>query len=130
MIRETRPEILFVPYLFDMHQDHRELARAFSVAWRTSTPEGCGIRQIYAYETVSETHWGFPGLEPAFSPNVWIDISPYLNQKLESLRCFESQMQPYPAARSLQAVESLARFRGTQVGVEAAEAFVLLRHLW
>jgi len=130
MIRDTRPDVLFVPFLFDMHHDHRELVRAFSVAWRPSSPEGRNIRQILAYETVSESHWGFPGLEPAFAPNVWIDISRYLPKKLESLKCFESQMQPSPATRSLQAVEALARFRGSQIAVEAAEGFVLLRQIW
>ncbi len=130
MIQDTKPDLLFIPFLFDMHHDHRELARAFSVAWRPSSADGRRIRKILAYETVSETHWGFPGLEPAFSPNVWVDISDFLSRKLESLRCFESQMQLYPAARSLQAVEALARFRGIQVGVEAAEGFVLVRDVW
>jgi N-acetylglucosamine malate deacetylase 1 len=38
-------------------------------------------------------------------------------------------MRPWPHARSLEALEHLARWRGAQVGVEAAEAFCLLRQL-
>ncbi len=38
-------------------------------------------------------------------------------------------MRPSPHARSLEALEHLARWRGAQVGVEAAEAFCLLRQL-
>jgi hypothetical protein len=38
-------------------------------------------------------------------------------------------MRDWPHSRSLEAVEHLARWRGAQVGVQAAEAFCLLRHL-
>ena len=42
---------------------------------------------------------------------------------------YATEMRPWPHARSLEALEHLARWRGAQVGVEAAEAFCLLREL-
>ena len=42
---------------------------------------------------------------------------------------YSSEMRPWPHARSMEALEHLARWRGSQVGVDAAEAFCLLRQL-
>lgn len=129
LVEEVRPERLYVPFPFDLHKDHRELFHSFSVAWRTSSPAGRGIREILAYETQSETHWNAPYLEAGFLPQVWTDITHQLERKLSALACYRSQVRPAPDARSLEAVEALARWRGAQVNVPAAEAFVLLRRL-
>lgn len=124
---EVEPEMVLAPFQFDLHDDHRRLFEACSVAWRPSSVVGRAIHTIYAYETPSETHWNFANVEPGFMPNVWIDVSDHLDTKLLALRCFESQIDPAPGARSLQALEALARFRGSQMHMHAAEAFVLVR---
>ncbi len=124
---EVEPQTVFVPFPFDLHEDHRRVFAAASVAWRPTTAMGRRIEAVYAYETPSETHWNAHTIEPGFSPNVWMDISDHLSTKLEAFSCFESQVQEPPAARSLVALESLARWRGSQVHVDAAEAFVLVR---
>jgi LmbE family N-acetylglucosaminyl deacetylase len=121
------PEMVFVPFQFDLHEDHRRLFAACSVAWRPSSAVGRRIRAVYAYETPSETHWNFANVEPGFVPNVWIDISDHLDTKLRALRCFASQVDAFPGARSVEALEALARFRGSQMHLAAAEAFVLVR---
>jgi LmbE family N-acetylglucosaminyl deacetylase len=123
----AEPEMVFVPFQFDLHEDHRRLFTACSVAWRPSSAVGRRIRTVYAYETPSETHWNFANVEPGFVPNVWIDISEHLDTKLKALRCFESQIDAFPGARSVEALEALARFRGSQMHLAAAEAFVLVR---
>lgn len=130
ILEEVRPEVLFVPFQYDLHQDHRSLFHAFSVAWRPSSEVGRVVREIYCYETVSETHWNFPNVEPGFLPNVWMEISDTLEIKLRALACFESQVRPAPDARSLEAVQALAVWRGSQAGMKAAEAFVLVRRLF
>jgi len=129
IVAKIRPDTLFVPYRWDVQEDHRHLVHASNVAWRPHTDFGKGIREIYMYETVSETHWHIAGVEPPFDPNVWIDISEHLSTKLLALRCYQSQMHPFPYARSIEAVEYLARWRGSQVSCMAAEAFVLVRKL-
>jgi LmbE family N-acetylglucosaminyl deacetylase len=127
VMRAVSPDVVYVPFLYDVHKDHRELAHSFSVTWRPCTETGRKIREVFAYETVSETHWNLPYLEPGFFPNHWVDVGGYLHKKLEALECFTSQMRPFPDARSLEAVEALARWRGSQMGLCAAEAFVMLR---
>lgn len=127
VFEDVRPSVVFVPFQFDLHEDHRRVFEAASVAWRPSTDVGRGVQRVYAYETPSETHWNFQSAEPGFLPNVWIDISDHLDTKLEAFRCFESQVQPEPGARSIQALESLARWRGSQMHMWAAEGFMLVR---
>jgi len=127
VVRTVRPDVLYVPFPFDLHKDHRELFHSFSVAWRPSSEVGSGIKEIYSYEVMSETHWNVPYVEPGFLPNVWIDISKHLEKKLEALNCFRSQICSAPHARSIEAIRALAIFRGAQAGVPASEAFVTVR---
>ena len=47
----------------------------------------------------------------------------------KAIMAYSSEMRAWPHARSLEALEHLARLRGAQVGLEAAEAFSLLRQL-
>lgn len=129
VIEETRPERLYVPFLFDLHRDHRELFYSFSVHWRSYLPMGQAIREVYCYETPSETHLSAPYLEPAFAPNTYVNISDFLTAKMKAVACYDSQQQAAPLPRSTQALTALAQLRGSQIGVEAAEAFVLVRKL-
>lgn len=129
VLKELEPDVLYLPFPLDLHLDHRILFQAFTVASRPHTPRGQAVREIYAYETQSETHWNPSYLEAGFLPNVYVDITPYLGAKLKAMACYESQLQDFPHARSLEGLKALARFRGSQVSVEAAEAFVLIRQL-
>ncbi len=130
VLQRVRPDVLYIPFLYDLHKDHRELAHSFSVAWRPNSELGRSVREIFAYETVSETHWNMPYMEPGFLPNQSVDITRHLDKKLQSLRCFKSQMRDFPDARSVEAVDALARWRGSQMHLPAAEAFVVIRRWW
>jgi LmbE family N-acetylglucosaminyl deacetylase len=129
VLDQVRPEVLLVPFALDLHKDHREIFNAFAVAWRPNSPAGRAVREIYAYETLSETHWSVPYVEQGFLPNVHIDISATLETKLRALACYKSQICPAPATRSLEAARAQAVWRGAQIGVAAAEAFVLIRRI-
>jgi LmbE family N-acetylglucosaminyl deacetylase len=99
------------------------------VHWRPYLPIGHTIREVYTYEVVSETHLNMPYVEQTFVPNRWVDVSDFIDLKMKALACYESQLQPHPAARSLEAVRALATWRGASIGVAAAEAFVIVRQL-
>lgn len=129
MVERIQPDVLYVPFPFDLHKDHRELFHASSVAWRSSSPIGRQIRAVYCYEVQSETHWNAPYVEAGFTPNVWVDISAHLETKLGALACYQSQIKPAPDARSIEAVRALATWRGSQQGMFAAEGFVAIRLL-
>jgi LmbE family N-acetylglucosaminyl deacetylase len=81
---------------------------------------------VLAYETLSETHWNVPGVEPAFVPEFFVDISQQMEKKTAALAKYESQLSEAPS-RSIDAVTALARFRGSQNGCFYAEAFKVVR---
>ncbi len=129
IVETTKPDRLYLPFAFDLHRDHRELFYSFAVQWRAYLPLGGAISEVYCYETPSETHLGPSYLEPSFAPNVYVDISAQLERKLTALDCYASQKQASPLPRSREAMTALARLRGSQIGAEAAEAFVLIRKI-
>ncbi len=129
IVERVQPDVLYVPFPFDLHKDHREVFHSLSVAWRASSPTGRRIREVHCYEVQSETHWNVPYVEAGFLPNRWVDIGATLETKLEALACYKSQVRPAPDARSLEAVRALAVWRGAQMGAGAAEAFVTVRSL-
>ena len=129
IIDAADPEVLFVPFPFDLHSDHREVFHAASIAWRPYLESGRRIREVYCYEVLSETHLNIPYVEQGFTPNCWFDISDQLEAKLTAFAAFRSQMQEAPLPRSLEALRAMAIWRGSQIGVRAAEAFVLVRNL-
>lgn len=128
LLARTRPDWLLLPHPGDRHEDHRQV---FAAAMVASRPDGRRHRvaRIACYETVSETHWSAPGIEPAFEPNWFVDVSETLETKLRAMACYASQLEAGIPARSLEAIEALARFRGSVVGVQSAEAFQIIRDL-
>lgn len=117
------PDAVFIPFP-DRHIDHRIIFDASLVACRPNTQ--IAPKLVMAYETLSETHWNAPGIEPAFVPEVFIDITSEFADKKKALSCYESQIKGV-GSRSLDAVEALAKFRGSQNGFLFAEAFKLVR---
>jgi LmbE family N-acetylglucosaminyl deacetylase len=85
------------------------------------------VKKLLSYETLSETEWSPPFGEEAFVPTVFIDISDYLQAKLEAMACYASQLQAPPNPRALESLENLAKMRGSVIGTAAAEAFMLVR---
>ena len=126
-IAHHQPHVVYVHHAGDLNVDHRRLHEAVVTACRP-TP-GQPVRRLLSFEVASSTEWQPPGSAPPFQPNWFVDISAYWPRKREALAAYASEMRPWPHARSLEALEHLARWRGAQVGVEAAEAFCLLRQL-
>lgn len=126
LIDKVEPELVFLPFFGDRHEDHRQVFDACMVALRPVAKRQY-VKRILCYETVSETHWSAPYVEPQFAPQVWFDISDHLSTKLDAMRAYDSQVRPQPDARSLEAVSSMAKWRGSVVGMSAAECFVLIR---
>jgi LmbE family N-acetylglucosaminyl deacetylase len=81
---------------------------------------------VLSYETISETDFCLDA-RAAFQPNCFVDISRYLERKLEIVAAYESEIGRFPFPRSIEAVRALAAVRGAAAGFAAAEAFHLLR---
>lgn len=129
LIGQEEPDTVFIPFPGDRHEDHRQIFDACMVALRPTASSKQATR-ILCYETVSETHWSVPNVEPSFNPQLWVDIADHLPAKLEAMGKYVSQLRPAPDARSLKAIEALATWRGSVMGMEAAETFIAVRECW
>lgn len=126
-VRELRPEIIYTHYSGDLNIDHQYTARAVLTATR---PIGTdySVKEIYAFETLSSTEWNFDySAQPAFCPNVYVDISDYYQKKEDAMNCYVSELCEFPHPRSLEGMDVLSKTRGMTVGMQRAEAFMLIR---
>lgn len=127
LFEAVKPDTVFLPFVGDIHLDHQLIFRSAMVAarprtWRYPT-------KLYAYETLSETNWSAPHVEPSFLPNAFVDIGETLQRKLEAFACYGSQCCAFPNERSPEALRALATLRGATVHRPAAEAFLLMREI-
>lgn len=124
VIQSRRPDIVYTHHSGDLNVDHRVAHKAVLTACRP-LPDST-VREIYAFEVMSSTEWAGPGAVP-FIPTLHIDISEFLSVKLAALAAYELEMRAPPHSRNFAHVEHLARHRGHSVGVDAAEAFCVVR---
>lgn len=124
-VNAFRPDTVYVPHRGDLHVDHQATYRAALVALRPQP--GQGVHRVYAYETLSETEWSGPSADTAFLPMRYVNIESTLPEKISAMKRFASQLRPFPHPRSIEAIQALAAFRGSQSGLRAAEAFSVVR---
>lgn len=124
MVSRIHPSIIYTHHSGDLNVDHRVVHEAVMTACRPQP--GSGVGQILFFETPSSTEFRAPQHNP-FIPTWYVDISSWLPTKLQALEAYASEMRPWPHARSREAIQALALWRGASVGCEAAEAFMLGR---
>jgi len=107
---ELEPEMVFVPSLRDLHQDHRTVAEEALRAFRQCT--------ILGYEQ--------PWNNITFNTSAFVALQErHLELKLRALDCYESQRHRKYLTHEF--IRSLAKTRGTQIGEEYAEVFEVIR---
>lgn len=127
IIKELKIDTLFLPHRGDIHNDHTIVFKAGLVAAR---PVGdYSVKNIYCYETLSETEWAAPFGDDAFIPTFFANVEDTFPLKLEAMKCFKSQLRDFPNPRSLENLTALAKFRGATVGFSYAEAFMHIRSI-
>jgi LmbE family N-acetylglucosaminyl deacetylase len=124
---EFKPDIVFTHHLGDINIDHQITHKATMTVFRP-LPDKNHVR-ILGFEVLSSTEYNPPQSLPAFVPNVFVDISEFQEIKSRALMAYGSEMRPWPHPRSLEGAEHLAKFRGAQCGLNAAEAFILYREI-
>jgi LmbE family N-acetylglucosaminyl deacetylase len=121
-----QPELVLTHHAGDLNIDHRITHEAVITACRPLP--GKSVKTILAGETVSVTEWQSMARKP-FCPNIFVDIEAYLTQKLGALACYKNEMREPPHPRSFDQIKNLAQIRGRSIGINAAEAFEVVRHL-
>ncbi|MCL1141725.1 PIG-L deacetylase family protein [Shewanella gaetbuli] len=127
IINQVKPQIVYSPFRNDVHSDHEVVFDI--VASTTKSFRYPFIEKILAYETLSETDFNIKPGNAIFSPNVFVDISEFVEKKIAILSLYTSELGEFPFPRSLTAVKSLGHIRGVQAGCESAEAFMLLKEI-
>lgn len=123
-IDRLEPTMVLIPAL-SYNQDHEALYHACITATRPGvTGEKYTVPFVLSYD---HTSLCWPATATRFQPNVYIDISEFLEVKLSALRLHRSQLRDSLFHGSPEGLELLTRSRGREVGVDAAEAFCLLR---
>jgi len=128
LINEYKPNIVYTHHIGDVNIDHRRIHEAVITACRP-IPGNHLVKRLLYFETASSTEYQTAGSAPAFVPNWYVNITDSLDQKLKALESYNCEMRNWPHARSIKALEYLARWRGANIGVNAAEAFILGRNI-
>ena len=123
-IKKIQPNVIYMMSNNDVHSDHRVTFDA--VYSCTKSFRYPFIEKIYMMETLSETEFAPAISAKAFIPNVYVDITNYIEKKLEIMSMYDTEVMEDPYPRSLSSIKALARVRGSRAGVMYAEAFQLL----
>ena len=129
VIAEVRPEVVYLVHGGDVNSDHYVVFTATMSVLKTFYMRKWGVRRILSYETLSSTEAAPPQSYRAFVPNVYRDITPYIERKIQIMGLYESESHPDPMPRGPSAIRALARYRGASIGVDYAEAFMLIREV-
>jgi LmbE family N-acetylglucosaminyl deacetylase len=128
IFKKINPEVIYVMNRSDAHSDHRVAFEAIMVC--TKSFRYPSIKKILMYECISETEFAAALPENAFLPNYFVDISPYMEQKITMMKVYGSEIDEQPFPRSVKNIEALAIHRGAQSGVEYAESFMIIKEIW
>lgn len=127
IFQEVKPEILYTLNRSDAHSDHRFISDAVMAC--TKSFRYPFLKKVLMYECISETEFAPPFPEKAFIPNYFVDITDFLEEKIDIMRIFSSEMGDHPFPRSERNIKALGTFRGTVAGCEYAEAFQIVRFI-
>jgi LmbE family N-acetylglucosaminyl deacetylase len=125
IIQDFKPDIIYTHHRGDINRDHQVVYEATLTAARPySTPF---VERILSYETPSSTEWNGQHTESSFVPNIFVNITTYLDKKLAAMSSYHTELADSPHPRSLESLRNRAGYWGSTIGVKAAEPFILVR---
>lgn len=125
-VEKTKPQLIFTHHHADLNIDHQLTQRAVLTATRP-LPGRHRVQEILSFEVPSSTEWSFGAFSSSFQPNLFLDVRDTFPKKIEALKIYDTECQPFPHPRSREALEATARKWGSAAGLEMAEAFQLIR---
>jgi LmbE family N-acetylglucosaminyl deacetylase len=128
IIHHFKPQVVYTHHHGDLNIDHKIVFNATLTAARPI--KKVNIQRVLSFEIHSSTEWSPPFPEFTFVPNVFVDISDTIEQKLEAMKVYKGELREYPHPRSLKAVRIVAERQGAKVGFPAVEAFSLIREIF
>jgi|TARA_Y100000758_G_scaffold298533_1_gene259883 LmbE family N-acetylglucosaminyl deacetylase len=126
-IRTVQPGAIYTHHSGDLNVDHGLTCRAVLTATRPGI--GHPVQDVFSCEIRSSTEWAFQQVTPIFRPNVFVDISATIGAKIKAMECYVTESRPSPHPRSPESLRAIAKYWGSVIGCEYAEAFELIRSL-
>lgn len=126
VIKKWKPNVVYTHFWGDVNQDHRQIFEAASIAVRPIPSSN--ISRFVCFETPSSTEWG--NTISSFNPNLFVDISNTMNKKNEAFLEYKNEVMKYPHPRSEEAVINRAKYWGSCVGIQYAEALLTVREIY
>ena len=124
-IDDYEPDIIYTHFSNDLNIDHR---RTFEAVMTACRPQPAFKNpDIYSFFIQSSTDWISSTEATQFVPNVFVDVEDEIEQKIEALKTYQTEMKEYPHSRSLESIRVFSQYWGTRVGKLYAEPFVLVR---
>lgn len=123
--RQFSPDILYTNSPFDLSVDQQRSSRAVVTAFRPQPNDN--RTDLFCFEVPSSTEWNTLKGAGVFAPNYFVDVSATLALKISAFQHLSFEVRPWPHPRSIDAITHQAKNRGASVGLEASEAFMLLR---
>jgi LmbE family N-acetylglucosaminyl deacetylase len=119
---------VYCPFYGDLHQDHRAVFEAVSVATRAWAVHR--VKKILLYETISSTDQGLFNTMHPFVPNYFVALTKdHMEIKLAALKVYDKELGGADHPRSLENVHDKARITGRQINEPFAEAFMCVRNI-
>ncbi len=128
IIKKIKPDIVYTHFLKDINRDHQITAEATLVALRPMSIKNPKA-EIRLFETPSSTDQTPQLNEYSFTPNLYVNITKYWKKKSTLLKFYSKELRTFPHPRSVQSIKALAIKRGSESGLELAEAFFILRKI-
>lgn len=129
VVADVKPQVVYLVHDGDVHTDHQAVFTATMSVLKPFHMARLGVSRIICYETLSSTEAAPPKFCRAFMPNVFSEITPYIDRKIEIMALYKTEAQLDPLPRGPSAIRALARYRGATIGVEYAEAFMTAREV-
>lgn len=121
---EFRPEVVYTHSYSELNIDHLLVNKAVTTAVR-ALPDAY-VKELLFFSTLSSTEQT-RSIGQFFMPNLFVDISPFIEIKLKALSCYKSELRNPPHPRSLELIKANDRVCGSKIGRDYAEEFVVGR---
>lgn len=127
IFNEFQPNIVYLPNRSDIHSDHfvtYSTGMACTKSFRFPF-----VERVLMYECISETEFEPALQENMFVPNYFIDVTDFLEKKIQIMSIYASELRDHPFPRNSENIKALALNRGAIISVKYAEAFQLLKYV-
>lgn len=126
---ECQPDIVYLPWIGDMNQDHKAVFVAGTVLCRPHQKEMMPSK-VLAYEVPSSTDQAFYLGHSPFRPTLYVPATTKeVMKKITAMNCYETESRKWPHSRSPDGIMTYAKWRGMESGLDMAEAFMVLRDI-